>query len=111
MNQFKKGTPACGLALGTLFVLIAVLWMTIGFWKTLLLTALFALGYFLGTTENKRDLIRETANRMIPKKEAEAIDLRSELVKEQKTRMEQMNRSEKEAAEAAKATEKTSPEE
>ena len=100
MNQFKKGTPAFGLALGTLFVLIAVLWMTIGFWRTLLLAALFALGFFLGAAENKRDLIRETVNRIIPKKETEAIDLRSELVKEQKTRMEQMNKSEQKVAEA-----------
>jgi len=101
MNQFKKGTPAFGLALGLLFVLIAVLWMTIGFWRTLLLAALFCLGYFLGTTENKGELIRKTADRILPKKEAGAVDLRSELAREQKKSMEQMNKSEKEAAEAA----------
>ena len=97
MNQFKKGTPAFGILLGGLFVLIGALWMAIGFWRMLLLAALFACGFFLGTTENKRELIRDAANRILPKKEAETIDLRSELVKEQQTRMEQMNQSGQEA--------------
>ncbi len=101
MNQFKKGTPAFGLALGGLFVLIGALWMAIGFWRTLLLAALFAAGYVLGTTENKRELIREAANRILPKKEAETIDLRSELVKEQQNRMEQMNQGGRDAGKTA----------
>ena len=101
MNLFKKGTPAFGLALGGLFAAVGALWMAIGFWRTLLLAALFVLGYFLGTTENKREIIREAANRMLPKKEAETIDLRSELVKEQKDRMEQMNQSGREAGKTA----------
>ena len=100
MNQFKKGTTALGLLLGTLFVLIGVLWMALGFWRTLLLAALFGLGYFLGAADNKGELIREAANRVIPKKEAEAIDLRSELVKEQQSRTEKPERNEQEIQEA-----------
>ncbi len=94
MNQFKKGTPAYGLALGILFVLTGILLLTIGFWKTLLLAALFAVGYFLGTVENKGDFIREAANRMIPKKEAEVIDFRSEISKEQEQQTEQTDSAE-----------------
>lgn len=107
MNQFKKGTTALGLLLGSLFVLLGVLWMTLGFWRMLLLAALFAVGYFLGAAENKGELIREAANRVIPKKEPEAIDLRSELVKEQKVRSEQMDQEDQEAS----ATEKETTEE
>lgn len=104
MNQFKKGTTALGLLLGTLFVLIGVLWMALGFWRTLLLAALFGLGYFLGAADNKGELIREAANRVIPKKEVEAIDLRSELVKEQQSRTEKPERNEQEIQEAKEET-------
>ena len=104
MNQFKKGTTALGLLLGTLFVLIGVLWMALGFWRTLLLVALFGLGYFLGAADNKGELIREAANRVIPKKEAEAIDLRSELGKEQQSRTEKPERNEQEIQEAKEET-------
>ena len=93
MNQFKKGTPAYGLALGTLCVLAGILLLTIGFWKTLLLAALFAAGYFFGTVENKGDFIREAANRVIPKKETEVIDFRSEISREQEQQTEQTDSS------------------
>ena len=74
--------------------------MAIGFWKTLLLVALFALGYFLGASDNAADAIRRAANRVIPKKEPETINLRSEIVREQKARMEQMKQSAQETARA-----------
>ena len=100
MNQFKRGTPAFGIALGAILAGIAVVWMAIGFWKTLLLVALFALGYFLGASDNAADAIRRAANRVIPKKEPETINLRSEIVREQKARMEQMKQSAQETARA-----------
>lgn len=100
MNQFKRGTPAFGIALGVILAGIAVVWMAIGFWKTLLLAALFALGYFLGASDNAADAIRRAANRVIPKKEPETINLRSEIVREQKARMEQMKQSAQETARA-----------
>ena len=108
MNQFKRGTPTFGIALGALLAGIAALWMAIGFWRTLLLAALFALGYFLGASDNAADAIRRAANRVIPKKEPQTIDLRSEIVREQKARMEQMKQS---AQETAKAEREASEEE
>jgi len=81
--NLKKGTPACGIALGITFAVIGALVMLIGFWKTLVLCLLFGLGYFLGTVDNKREFIKNTANRLIPDKEVKVIDLKSELIREQ----------------------------
>ena len=72
-----------GLAIGLGLVGAAVLVMLIGFWKTLLLLVLFGIGYFLGTVENKQEFIKDTANKIIPEKEAKVIDLKSEIAREQ----------------------------
>lgn len=82
MNM-KKGTPLFGLVLGAALVALGALIMLIGFWKTLLLCVLFAVGYFLGTVENKREFMKNAANRIIPDKEVKVIDLKSELKREQ----------------------------
>ena len=81
--NLKKGTPLFGLILGAAFVALGALIMLIGFWKTLLLCVLFAAGYFLGTVENKREFMKNAANRIIPDKEVKVIDLKSELKREQ----------------------------
>ena len=81
--MLKKGTPALGLILGAGLVALGALVMLIGFWKTLALGALFAVGYFLGSVENKREFMKNAANRLIPDKEVKVIDLKSELKREQ----------------------------
>ena len=81
--NLKKGTPAFGLVFGGALVVLGALVMLIGFWKTLALCLLFAVGYFLGTVENKREFMKNAANRLIPDKEVKVIDLKSELKREQ----------------------------
>ena len=81
--NLKKGTPAYGIAFGLGLVLIGALVMIIGFWRTLVLCILFGAGYFLGTVENKREFMKNTANKLIPDKEVKVIDLKSELIREQ----------------------------
>ena len=98
--KFKKGTPAFGLILGAALVVLGTLVMLIGFWKTLALCALFAVGYFLGTVENKREFMKTAANKLIPDKEVKVIDLKSELKREQ-----EMNQTAEEITEKAEAKE------
>ena len=81
--KLKKGTPEYGLLLGGLLTLIGALVMIIGFWKTLVLCLLFGLGYFLGTVENKKEFMKNAANKLIPDKEVKVIDLKTELIREQ----------------------------
>ena len=81
--NLKKGTPACGLILGTVLVVLGALVMWIGFWKTLVLALLFALGYFLGAIDKKKEFLKNTANRLISEKEIKVIDFKKEVKKEQ----------------------------
>ncbi|MBO0438777.1 MULTISPECIES: DUF2273 domain-containing protein [Enterococcus] len=37
-----------------LAILIAILFMTIGFWKTILLVVLTGIGYFIGTAQDEK---------------------------------------------------------
>ena len=82
-NNMKMGTPAMGIAVGLGMVGVAVLIMLIGFWKALLLIVLFAIGFFIGTVENKQEFVKNAANKIIPAKEAKVIDIKSEIARDQ----------------------------
>jgi uncharacterized membrane protein len=86
MKKPKMGTPMMGVAVGAALVAIAALIMIIGFWKVLILLILFGIGYFIGTVENQQEFIKETANRIIPAKEAKVIDLKSEIARDLENR-------------------------
>ena len=81
--NLKRGTPGYGILIGAALVALGALVMLIGFWKTLILAALFAVGYFLGTVENKSEFVKNAANKLIPDKEAKVIDFKTELAREQ----------------------------
>ena len=81
--NLKRGTPAYGILIGAALAALGALVMLIGFWKTLILAALFAIGYFLGTVENKSEFMKNAANRLIPDKEAKVIDFKTEVAREQ----------------------------
>ena len=72
-----------GIVIGAALVALGALVMLIGFWKTLILAVLFAVGYFLGTVENKSEFMKNAANKLIPDKEAKVIDFKTELAREQ----------------------------
>ena len=78
-----------GIAIGLALAAVAALIMLIGFWKVLILLVLFGIGYFIGTVENKQEFIRDTANKIIPAKEAKVIDIKSEISREQEERVEE----------------------
>ncbi len=102
----KKGTPAYGLIIGCAFVVFGILLLTIGFWKTLLLSVLFAVGFFIGTVEDKEKFIKDTANRILPGKESEPVDFSTGLTKEQMELAEEIrnrNNSQKQPAAAQQA--------
>ena len=82
-EKLKIGTPTMGVVIGLGMAGAGALIMWIGFWKALILIALFLIGYFIGTVKNKEDFVRDTANRIIPKKETTVIDLKSEITREQ----------------------------
>ena len=92
MEKFKKGTPGYGILIGLLFAAAGVLMLTIGFWKTILLAALFAVGYFIATVDDKSQFLKDTANSIIPKKEEKIIDFKSTVTKEQEQMIDRMSK-------------------
>lgn len=86
MNNLKMGTPQMGLVIGFSLVAIAALMMIFGFWTILILLVLFGIGFFVGTVKNKQEFIKDTANKIIPAKEAKVIDIKSEIAREQEAR-------------------------
>ena len=83
MNNLKRGTPLFGLVTAVICLVFGIMFLTIGFWKTLLLAALMALGYFIGAVDNKEKLLKSLVNKMIPEKKQTTIHLREDLKREQ----------------------------
>jgi len=63
---FQIGTPLCGLTFGLIGVIIAVLLLYIGLWRTLFIAAFFGAGYFLGVTSDKGETIKNLINKLFP---------------------------------------------
>ncbi len=85
MKKPKLGTPVTGIIFGCALVVVGVLAMLIGFWKTLILVCLFGIGYFLGTIENIGAFIKDKANRIIPNKSSKPINFKDEIMREHET--------------------------
>lgn len=60
------GTMECGLACGALFVALGALLLWIGFWKTLFIAALGAVGVFVGAVDKKSEWLKDLINRLFP---------------------------------------------
>lgn len=55
---FQIGTPECAVFFSVAAMVLALLFLTIGFWQTLLVAALVALGAFLGGVKDKKEWVR-----------------------------------------------------
>lgn len=69
VNQLlKPGTTAAKVIYGTLFFLAGMLLVQIGFWNTLLVAALTALGVLLGSSLDLRRDVTAAFNKVVPPK-------------------------------------------
>lgn len=59
-NWFQIGTPQCGILCGLIGVLVALCFLFFGFWGTLLIVALFIVGYAVGAYGKKPEAQTET---------------------------------------------------
>ena len=64
----RIGSRACGIACAFLGVVLALLLLYAGFWRTLFVALMAALGYFFGRVSDKKTFVRDTVNRVIPEK-------------------------------------------
>lgn len=65
---FKIGTRECGMLCAALGALLALSLILFGFWSTLLIAALAAVGFFIGASKNKLNLCKTVINRLFPPK-------------------------------------------
>lgn len=70
---FKTGTAECALLCGGVAMALALLVMLLGFWKTLLVLLITAIGVFIGGVKDKRALVKRLADRFFPAKTDELI--------------------------------------
>ncbi len=69
MRKFQIGTPECGLLCGAIGILIALMVLFLGFWRTLFVALLFACGYFFGGVANKGEAVKKVINKVFPPKD------------------------------------------
>ena len=63
---FTMGTPECAVFSAVLAMIAALLFLWLGFWKTVFIALLTALGAFIGGVKNKLDWLRDCINRLFP---------------------------------------------
>ena len=68
-NMFKVGTPECAIFFGVAAMVLALLFLIAGFWETLLILALALVGVFIGGVKDKKEWLRNAANRLFPAKQ------------------------------------------
>lgn len=68
-NMFKVGTPECAVFFGAAAMVLALLFLLVGFWKTLLIAALVLAGAFIGGVKDKKEWLRNLVNRLFPPKQ------------------------------------------
>ncbi|MDR0397045.1 MAG: DUF2273 domain-containing protein [Oscillospiraceae bacterium] len=64
-DAFRPGTPACALLCGLVGVALAVSFLAIGLWKTLLIAACFIAGWALGRSKTMRERASQAWRRIV----------------------------------------------
>ena len=67
---FKVGTPECAVFSCAAAVGVGLLLLAVGFWNTLWIALLGAVGAFLGGVKHKKEVLKGVLNRVIPDKRA-----------------------------------------
>ena len=65
-KMFKVGTPECAITFAVIAMLLALLFLAVGFWRTLLIVLLILLGAFIGGVKDKKEWIRDLVNKLCP---------------------------------------------
>lgn len=65
----RPGTPQCAVLSGILGVVLALFFIFLGFWQTVFVVLLCAIGVFLGGVKDKSACIKAVVNRLFPPKD------------------------------------------
>lgn len=67
-NLFKVGTPECAISFAVIAMILAILFLLVGFGKTLLILGLMLIGAFLGGVKDKKKWFQGIINKLFPPK-------------------------------------------
>ena len=79
MNEKRKelfrqmltvGTPECAIFFGAAAMVLALFFLLLGFWRTLLIALLVGAGAFVGGVKDKKGCVSRVINRLFPPKTA-----------------------------------------
>ena len=65
-NMCKIGTPECAIFSGAVAMALALLYLTVGFWKMVLFFLVVMLGVFIGGVKDKKGWLKRLINRLFP---------------------------------------------
>lgn len=65
----EPGTRACSVFYAVIGAVLAILLLTIGFWRTLFIAVFAAVGALVGAIRDKSAFARDTVNRVFPPKD------------------------------------------
>ena len=66
---FRIGTPECAVLFAMAAMVLALLFLTVGFWHMLWIALLMLAAAFLGGVRNKKQWIKDVINRIVPAKQ------------------------------------------
>lgn len=69
-NALKVGTPECAVFCAVVAMALALMLLTLGFWKTLLAVLIVCVGAFVGGVKDKKGCVSRIVNRLFPPKAA-----------------------------------------
>ncbi len=67
-SSLTIGTPECAALMGVVGLVLGILFLLLGFWKTLLVIAIMLLGVFIGGVKDKKTFAANIVNKLFPQR-------------------------------------------
>ena len=65
-NMLRIGTPECAVFCAAAAMVLALMFLLVGFWRTVLIAVLMAIGAFIGGVKNKKQWFADRINKIFP---------------------------------------------
>lgn len=103
----QVGTAECAIFFAVIAMVLALLFLALGFWKTVLIAVLMAAGLFIGGVKDKKAWVSEKINHLFPPKQHVPYRASKEEIERARKAVQE---SQEAAEEAARNTEQTNEE-
>jgi uncharacterized membrane protein len=111
-EKIKPGTNSGKIFFTALFFCMALLFIIIGFWKTILVIAFSAVGYFIGSSKDLKADVANMVNKVVPQeKKIEPTEEDKKIFNDMKSSEQVDEKSESSSDQASKEDKKTTAKE